>query len=228
MTAATVAASAPAPDPRWADIAARAPRLAATMHAYLDQMALSLRPGSVDAVELALRGFAGFLTTEHRVRALRSVQHRHIEGHKAWLAAQSAGPNKTLSPRTLRHRLGMLRVVFAPIIDWGWDDAPKRCPILQTDLPRDDDPLPKILDDAAAALMRATATATPLDRLVVELLARTGLRAGELCALETNAVVRIGATEWLRVPVGKLRIPCRSCRFMACRSVGDEQRSRWC
>jgi integrase len=36
------------------------------------------------------------------------------------------------------------------------------------------------------------------------MLARTGLRAGELCALETNAVVRIGATHWLRVPVGKL------------------------
>ena len=206
MTAATVAASAPGPDSRWADIAARAPRLAATMHVYLDQMALSLRPSSVDAVELALRGLASFVTTEHQVRALRSVQRRHIEGYKTWLAAQPAGPNKTMSPRTVRHRLGMLRVFFERIIDWGWDDAPKSCPILQTDLPRVDDPLPKFLDDAAAAaLMRAAATATPLDRLVVEMLARTGLRAGELCALETNAVVRIGATEWLRVPVGKLR-----------------------
>jgi hypothetical protein len=78
MTAATVAASAPAADSRWADIAARAPRLAATMHAYLDQMALSLRPSSVDAVELALRSLASYLTTEHRVRAVRSVQRRHI------------------------------------------------------------------------------------------------------------------------------------------------------
>jgi integrase len=206
MTAATLAASAPGPDPRWADIAARAPRLAATINVYLDQMALSLRPSSVDAVELALRGLASFLTTEHHVRALRSVQRRHIESYKMWLAAQPAGPNKTMSPRTVRHRLGMLRVFFERTIDWGWDDAPKSCPILQTDLPRVDDPLPKFLDDAAAAaLMRAAATATPLDRLVVEMLARTGLRAGELCALETNAVVRIGATEWLRVPVGKLR-----------------------
>ena len=73
-------------------------------------------------------------------------------------------------------------------------------------MPLVDDPLPKFLDDAsAAALMRAAATARPLDRLVVEVLARTGLRAGELCALETNAVVRIGGDHWLRVPVGKLR-----------------------
>lgn len=48
------------PDPRWADIAARAPRLPTTMHLYLDQMALSLRPSSVDAVELALRSLPAF------------------------------------------------------------------------------------------------------------------------------------------------------------------------
>jgi integrase len=100
----------------------------------------------------------------------------------------------------------MLRVFLERIIDWGWDDAPKSCPILQADLPRVDDPLPRFLDDAqAAALMRAAAVAEPLDRLVVETLARTGLRVGELCALEANAVVLIGATQWLRVPVGKLR-----------------------
>jgi integrase len=44
-----------------------------------------------------------------------------------------------------------------------------------------------------------------LDRLVVELLARTGLRASELCDLEPNAVGRIGGAWWLHVPVGKLR-----------------------
>ena len=37
------------------------------------------------------------------------------------------------------------------------------------------------------------------------MLARTGLRAGELCALAADAVVRIGDIHWLRVPVGKLR-----------------------
>src|SRR6266487_6568169 len=45
----------------------------------------------------------------------------------------------------------------------------------------------------------------PRDRLVVELLARTGMRAGELADLDAGAVVRIGAGHWLRVPLGKLR-----------------------
>jgi hypothetical protein len=51
----------------------------------------------------------------------------------------------------------------------------------------------------------ARASADPRDRLVVELLARTGMRAGELADLDADAVVRIGAGHWLRIPLGKLR-----------------------
>ena len=202
----TAVAAAHQSDSQWDQIAARAPRLAATMTAYLDQMSVTLRPASIDAVGLALRGFADYVTSEHQLRQVRSVQRRHIEGFKIWLANQPVGRGKTMSARTVKHRLGMLRVFFERIIEWGWTDAPKTCPILSIDMPLVDDPLPKFLDDVcAAALMHAAAKAAPLDRLVVEILARTGLRAGELCALETNAVVRIGGDHWLRVPVGKLR-----------------------
>src|SRR6516162_3863405 len=51
----------------------------------------------------------------------------------------------------------------------------------------------------------ARASTDPRDRLVVELLARTGMRAGELADLDADAVVRIGAGHWLRIPLGKLR-----------------------
>ena len=51
----------------------------------------------------------------------------------------------------------------------------------------------------------ARASADSRDRLVVELLARTGMRAGELAGLDADAVVRIGAGHWLRIPLGKLR-----------------------
>jgi integrase len=37
------------------------------------------------------------------------------------------------------------------------------------------------------------------------MLARTGLRATELCDLAADAVTQIGDAYWLRVPVGKLR-----------------------
>lgn len=201
----TAAVTSPTGGP-WEPIMSTAPKMAAAMRAYLDQIAVSLRPRSVEAADNALRSLATYLTDHHRLRGLKGVRRDHIEGYKLWLAARPAGPNKTLSARTIRHRLGIQRVFFERIIDWGWGEAPKVCPILQTDLPRVDDPLPRFLDDAqAAALMRSAAVAEPLDRLVVEMLARTGLRVGELCALEANAVVRIGAAHWLRVPLGKLR-----------------------
>ena len=40
---------------------------------------------------------------------------------------------------------------------------------------------------------------------MVELLARTGMRAGELAGLDADAVVQIGNGHWLRIPLGKLR-----------------------
>jgi hypothetical protein len=66
--------------------------------------------------------------------------------------------------------------------------------------------LPKFLDDRdAARLMAAARAADPCDRLVVEVLARPGIRAGELCDLDADAVVLIGDGHRLRIPVGKLR-----------------------
>jgi integrase len=37
------------------------------------------------------------------------------------------------------------------------------------------------------------------------MLARTGLRASELCKVAADAVTQIGDAHWLRVPAGKLR-----------------------
>jgi site-specific recombinase XerC len=75
------------------------------------------------------------------------------------------------------------------------------------DLPRQDHPLPKALDDAAAARLLRAAHHDPrlLVRVTFEVLLRTGLRVGEFTGLPADAVVLIGAGPWLHVPVGKLR-----------------------
>ena len=98
-----------------------------------------------------------------------------------WLAAQPGNPGTTLSFNTQRQRLGMLRVFFERIIEWEWDDAPRRNPVIGRDLPPRPDPLPKFLDDHDAAKLMAAARASsdPRDRLIIELLARTGMRASE-------------------------------------------------
>jgi integrase len=133
------------------------------------------------------------------------VQRRHIEAYKTTLTTPRAPDGRSLKNNTVRMRLGMLRLFFERIIEWGWDDSPARCPVFQSDLPRVDDPVPKFLDDASAArFMRAAAELDPLRRLIVEMLARTGMRVGELCALRADAVMIIGDAHWLRIPVGKL------------------------
>ncbi len=93
------------------------------------------------------------------------------------------------------------------IIDWDWPAAPPRNPVIAGDIPKKPEPLPKFPGDRDAAKLMAAARAStdPRDRLVVELLARTGMRAGELADLEADAVVRIGTGHWLRIPLGKLR-----------------------
>ena len=101
----------------------------------------------------------------------------------------------------------MIRIFLERIIEWDWPDAPRRNPIMHGDIPPRPDPLPKFLDDHDAAKLhgRRPRHRIARDRLVVELLARTGLRASELCDLAADAVTLIGDGHWLRVPVGKLR-----------------------
>ncbi len=198
------------PRPRefdWPQIAETAPALAATLQRYLDQLALSLRPASVVSAEGMLRRFAGFLTTTYpEINGLVDVQRTHIEAFKRYLPTRAGKSGRPpLSEQTIRMTLGTLRTCFERVSEWDYPDAPRRVLIFNGDLPTPDDPLPKFLTDPEAAkLMRAAAEAEPNERLVIEMLARTGLRVGELCALTADAVVFISGRHWLRVPIGKL------------------------
>jgi site-specific recombinase XerD len=107
---------------------------------------------------------------------------------------------------TIRHRLSTVRTFFERIMEWDYDDAPARLFIYTSDFPALDEPLPKFLDDPTAAKFMATLAEDPnlRRRLMVELLARTGMRVGELAALEDDAMVRQGEVHRLRIPIGKL------------------------
>ena len=194
-------------DLQWAVITEAAPVLAGTMGRYLDQIAVSLRPATVTSAEVMLRRFAGWLVSNHpEVNGLVDVERRHVEAFKRFLPTL---PGKTgrppLSDTTIRMTLGTLRTFFERVSEWGYPDAPGRVLIFNGDLPTPNAPLPKFLSDPdAAKLMRTAADADPVCRLVVEMLARTGLRVGELCTLARDAVVFINDRHWLRVPVGKL------------------------
>jgi site-specific recombinase XerD len=193
--------------PDWEHLDAAIPDLVAPMRRYLQQLDCILRPGSVSGADLALRSFAAFLADQAPdVRFVADIRRRHVEDFRSWLASRPGRRTARLTPATLAHRLGTLRMFFVRISDWDWPEAPARVPIIPADLPRQDHPLPKALDDAAAAKLLRAAQNQPrmLVRVVVEVLLRTGLRVGEFTALPADAVVLIGAAHWLHVPVGKL------------------------
>ena len=191
----------------WSHIEAAAPQVAAVMRRYLRQLGTFLAPRSVDAADSALRQLARWMITEAHLAAVGDVRRDDIEDYKVWLATQPRGGGRAITAETHRQRMRTVRQFFERIIEWDWPGAPPRNPVIAWDIPKKPEPLPKFLDDRdAARLMNAArASEDPRDRLVVELLARTGMRAGELADLDADAVVRIGAGHWLRIPLGKLR-----------------------
>ena len=193
--------------PSWDQLAAEVPGITGPMRRYLEQIGCVLRPGSVVNTDQTLRCFAGFLAeAAPQVTGLAQITRRHVEAFKPWLAARPGQNKPAVTPSTIAHRLGTLRMFFVRIDEWGWDEAPARVPMFPGDLPRLDRPLPKALDDATAAkLLRAAQNdKRPLVRVTVEMLLRTGLRVSEYTGLPADAVVLIGAGPWLHVPVGKL------------------------
>jgi len=192
---------------QWAQIQAAAPQAAETIGRYLQRLAAFLAPRSVTAAENALRQFARWLTADAGLDSIAAVRRDDIEDYKVWLAVQPRGGGQAITAETHRQRMRTIRQFFERIIEWDWPDAPPRNPVIAGDIPKKPEPLPRFLDDRDAAKLMAAARAStdPRDRLVVELLARTGMRAGELADLEADAVVQIGAGHWLRIPLGKLR-----------------------
>ncbi|MGX7698408.1 site-specific integrase [Gordonia polyisoprenivorans] len=113
---------------------------------------------------------------------------------------------KPLNRISINNILINLHCFFDRITYWDYPNAPRRPLVFIGDFPIIDKPLPRFLDDGAATklLRAARADPDPLSRLIVELLARTGIRRSELLGLTTDAVVQIGTAFWLRIPLGKM------------------------
>jgi site-specific recombinase XerD len=191
----------------WAEIALSSPELAGTFRRYLTQISTFLSPNSVIAADLSFRTLTWFLDERGSdVHSVAGLDRNLMEDFAVWLS-ERPGLKGPLSVSSRRQRLGMLHMFFERIIDWDWPGAPARNPVFIGDLPGRPDSMPKALDDedAAKLMARAQAEPDPRRRLVVEVLGRTGMRAGELCDLAPDAVVHLEGKPWLRIPVGKLR-----------------------
>ncbi len=189
----------------WASVPAR---LAETLQGYVEQMRVTLRPGSMPHIERTLREFALWLREQApEVTAVRDLRRAHIERYKRHVAQKPNLRGGRLSKRTIAGELSTLRICLERLAEWDGDDAPVRTLMFPGDVPKLDDPLPRFIDDGAAKKLIGAARATndPFARLAVEFLARTGLRRGEFLDLRVDSVVQIGSAYWLHVPLGKLR-----------------------
>jgi integrase/recombinase XerD len=189
----------------WAQVT---PGFADTARRYLDQVTISLRPNTVTHIEHDLRRFGTWLATNYPdVASCAGLRREHIEAFKTWLSTTpTPRTGKPLNRVSIKNTLINLHCFFDRITEWGYPNAPSRPLVFLGDLPIIDKPLPRFLDDGAAAKLLRTArdNPDPLSKLIVELLARTGIRIGELLALTVDAVVQIGSAYWLRIPIGKL------------------------
>jgi integrase len=161
----------------WARIEAAAPEAAAVMRRYLRQLGTFLAPASVDAADNALRHLARWMVAEAGLLSVGGIRRDHIEDSKVWLAARPRGAGRTITKETHRQRMRTVRQFFERIIELDWPDAPPRNPVIAMNIPKKPEPPPKFLDDqdAARLMTAARAAADPRDRLVMELLAETGM-----------------------------------------------------
>jgi site-specific recombinase XerD len=128
---------------QWAQIAAAAPQVAATIGRYLQRLGVFLAPASVDAAENALRQLARWLITEAGLAAVGDIRRDDIEDYKVWLAAQPRAGGRVITAETHRQRMRTVRQFFERIIEWDWPDAPARNPVIAWDIPKKPEPLPK-------------------------------------------------------------------------------------
>ena len=121
---------------RAAAWAAVAPRLAATLLGYIEQMRLSLRAATIVSLEGALREFAGWLVREApEVSAVALLRRSHIENYKLHLAGPASARGGRLSKTALAEHIGVLRTCFERLTEWAGDDIPAAVLVFAGDLP---------------------------------------------------------------------------------------------
>ncbi len=184
--------------------------LAARLQDYLTALTGTHAASTVDGIAIRLAHFARHLAvTDPGLDTLVGLdRRRHVETYLAAIAvAVTMRGGQPISVGEQRNRLITLSRFLTDITEWGWPDAPARRLVFTRDIPKTPRALPRYLSVDADRRIAEALTASP-NRLFADalLLARaTGLRVGELTALELDCVHEIpGTGAWLKVPLGKL------------------------
>jgi site-specific recombinase XerD len=188
------------------------PQIREVVLRYLNTVAATLRPNTVELRTDSLISFAEYLAAHHPdVRRLTQLTRGHMEAFliynhgRPWRGrvARDQPVSQCVSKRTVID----LRCFLDDLALWGWAERPTGRLLFPTDIPRLDKPLPRALPpDADRDLMSAIAElADPFARTALTILRGTGIRLGELLDLELDCVWDSASHgSWLKIPIGKL------------------------
>jgi len=171
--------------------------------AQIEDLAITLRPGSLNGYRYGVRSFLRYLAMRypqiHTLGALRRDPHI-----LAWIR-HLAARDPVLSKATRRLYLLCVRRLLDDFA-WNGQYALREGLILDTDLPRPDQYLPKPLSPEDDRLLQQHLRARDdLSSDALLLLRYTGMRIGELLHLPTDCLRHLGGEQWaLHVPLGKL------------------------
>lgn len=188
------------------------PEIYAVVNRYLETVATTLRPRSVDDKAQNLVLFFTWLAEEHpEISRLAALERRVVEEFLVWNHGRpSYGRRRRGEPVSVARQhqaVSTLRTFINDLIFWEWPDRPAR-PLLHTsDLPKLLEHVPRALTPADdVALMAAVAQLEDVAaRSAIRILRGTGMRLGELFDLEVDCLLDFsGRGTWLRVPIGKL------------------------
>ena len=215
-----------------------APQMIHTFERFLADMLTIRAAGTVNTYRVSLRRFGDWLGEYYpELESIRELRRTHIEAFKRAVKEMRCGDYTNIGeefrtvnygePLSQYHRLRTLSCVrsFCDRIDaLEYEERPNRQLWIRGDTPRVDEQLPRAIPDAdwqrlLTAVNQLTAEQAvghrlpePFERTraIFAVLFESGLRAGELCRLDTGCLIATDdpqtgeKTHWLRVPVGKL------------------------
>jgi integrase len=180
---------------------------------YLETVAATLQPGTVELRADSLIVFSEYLSAHHpEVTSLADLDRQaHIEPFLAWNRGRPwrgrLARDRPVSLVVSKHVVVDLRAFLDDLAIWGWAERPRGRLLFAGDVPRLDRPLPRALaPDVDRDLMAAVGHLDdPFARCGLTILRGTGMRLGELLDLELDCLWDSASHgTWIRVPLRKL------------------------
>src|SRR5215216_438408 len=145
----------------WEQITARAPRLAATVDAYLGELAETRSPATVHAVSATLRQFAGYVSVvDPSCTTAAGITGHHVGDYCLWLALHpERRTRRTVTAGGIDRRIGELRRFFEHLSERRDADAPVLVPV-PARRRRSRAPARDVIDGSGAPAFRPAAVAS--------------------------------------------------------------------